>query len=74
VRVLVERAVNRLEFPEFDVFDPAVSGEWQAASGGASYPVRCTRPVMTCELPAKSDQIVDLLQSCGDERALCCPN
>ncbi len=29
VRVLVERAVNRLEFPEFDVFDPAVSGEWQ---------------------------------------------
>jgi hypothetical protein len=26
VRVLVERAVNRLEFPEFDIFDPAAGG------------------------------------------------
>ena len=31
VRVLVERAVNRLEFPEFDIFDPAASGA-QASS------------------------------------------
>ena len=39
MRVLVERAVNRLEFPEFDVFDPAAGG-MRASSCACASPQR----------------------------------